>query len=153
MIDQIYILKAQAEVLGAYLKLQDGFSLRHGQCLDAIAAIHGHHDWHTVSAYRRSAPTSQEIAPLSHYSIEDQAARLRNHLAERYGFTPTESTEAIAAIRWGALVEQANQILGNAVAVSNWLCQPHPELGGRTPHDLIDTDDGYQQIEWLLHVT
>ncbi|MBI4622652.1 MAG: DUF2384 domain-containing protein [Verrucomicrobia bacterium] len=151
MINEIDLLKAQAEALGAYLKLQDGLTLRHSQCLDAIAATNGHRDWGAVAAKKRSALGNQEIDFQSHSSMEDQAARLRNHLVDRSGFTPSDSTEAIAATRWGALVEQPNQILGNPVAVSNWLRQPHPQLGGRTPHELIDTDAGYQQIERLLH--
>ena len=150
MINQIAILKAQADALGAYLILQDGFSLGYNRCLDAIAATHGHRDWNVVSALGRNAPVKQEIELLSHSSMEEQAGRLRRHLADRHGFTPTDSTEAIAATRWGVLVEQANQIMGDAIAVSNWLRQPHPQLGGRTAHELIDTDAGYQQIERLL---
>lgn len=150
MIDQIDLLKAQAEALGAYLKLQDGFCLRHAQCLDAIAVTHCHRDWQSISARRRIAPANQEIDLVSHSSIEDQAVRLRNYLGERFGFIPTESTEAIAASRWGALVEQVTQILADPVAVSNWLLQPHPQLGGRTAHELIDTDVGYEQIESFL---
>jgi uncharacterized protein (DUF2384 family) len=151
MINQIDILKIQAETLGAYLKLEDGFSLGHSQCLNAIAVIHGHRDWHVVSALMRNASTKEEVDLRSDSSMEAQAKRLRTHLADRYGFTPSESTEVIAAARWGLLVAQANEILGNPVSASQWLRHPHPELGGRTPHELIETDAGYEQISTLLH--
>lgn len=150
MINQIDILKIQAETLGAYLKLEDGFSLGHSQRLNAIAMIHGYRDWHVVSALR-NASTKEEVALRVNSSIQAQAERLRTHLAERYGFTPSDSTEAIAAARWGLLVAQANQILGDPASASRWLRYPHSQLGGRTPHELIDTDTGYEQIETLLH--
>jgi uncharacterized protein (DUF2384 family) len=153
MITQIDLLKAQAEALGAYLTLQEGLSLRHNQCLDAIAATHGHRNWSAVSAHKDRALVSKEIDLQSHSSMEDQAARLRKHLGDRYGFTSTDTIEAIAATRWGALVEQAKHIFGDAVAASNWLRQPHQQLGGQTAHELVDTDSGHQQIERLLCAT
>lgn len=151
MITQIYQLKAQAEALGAYLTLQEGFSLRHNQCLDAIAATHGHRNWSAVAAHKDRALANEDIDLQSHSSMEDQASRLRKHLADRYGFTPTDTAEAIAATRWGALVEQANKMFGSPKAASDWLRRAHPQLGGQTPHELIVTDAGHQQVERLLH--
>lgn len=151
MFDEIDILKTQADTLGAYLKLQEGYCLAHGHCLHAIAVIHGHRDWNTVSALSRLSPAQQWTGLQTQDPMATQAVRLQNHLAKRHGFSLTDGNEAIAAIRWGALVEQATQILGDANAVSNWMRQPQPQLGGMDPRELVETDAGYQQIERLLH--
>lgn len=150
MINEIDLLKAQSEALGAYLKLQEGLLLRHGHCLNATAATHGHSDWHVVSAAGRSAPANQNTAIKSRCHAEVLAARLGKHLLQRYGFRLTDTTEAIAAMRWGELIEQANERLGDPLAASNWLRQSHPGLGNMSPFELIETDAGYEQIERLL---
>jgi uncharacterized protein (DUF2384 family) len=151
MFDEIDILKAQADTLAAYLLLVEGYCLQHGHCLHAIAAIHGHRDWNTVSALSRLAPAQQRTGLQTQDPMATQAARLQNFLTESRGFSLTDSAEAIAAIRWGALAEQATQVLGDPNAASNWLRQPQPRLGGNYPRELIETDAGYQQIERLLH--
>ena len=151
MISQIDILKHQGDALSGYLKLQEGFCLRHSNCLEAVAAAHGHQGWNVVSALCRAAAADNKTNALSHEPINVQAGRLQRHLAARYGFKLSDPEEAVAAIRWGGIVEQVNQILGNAVAASEWLRQPHPQWAGSDPRELIETDAGYQKIERLLH--
>jgi hypothetical protein len=150
MINEVDILKAQSEALRAYLMLQEGLYLSHGHCLGATAAVHGHRDWSVVAALGRVASADPGIAIQSHSSGSDQAARLERHFLQKYDFVLTEGTEATAAMRWGSLIEQANVGLGDPFAASKWLRQPHPQLGHRSPHELIGTDAGYEQIERLF---
>lgn len=52
-------LKKDARSLGVFLK-EKGVSLSHGACLDAIARINNHKNWHTLSALNADKTDSKE---------------------------------------------------------------------------------------------
>lgn len=46
--------------------------------------------------------------------------------------------------------DPASDPLGRRVWILDWLETPHAALGGRTPEELIDTHEGFEQIKKLL---
>ena len=99
-------MKAQGRALSAYLVLQEGFHLHHARCLDAVAAMHGYHDWNDIMAHERMSSNGLVPDDAPNQSMAEQASCLSKHLVNRYGFHVAEAHEAIAAVRWGALVRR-----------------------------------------------
>ena len=150
MFNQIDIFKSQSRALRAFLELHEGFALKHGHCLNAIAAVFGYGNWNVACAAFRAVPANQEAHLKSHSGLDGQVARLTNHLAINHGFSLRDGVGAIAAIRRGELAEQASQLFVGRLAVANWLQQPHPELGRRPPQDVVETEDGHIRVQHLL---
>ena len=129
------------------LTLNEGFLLSHGQCLNAVAAMHGYADWNVVSDLSRTAPEELAGGNLHNLSIDGQSSRLSRHLNGRYGLRIADGHEAVAAIRWGGFVQSLNDLLGDALAASRWLNTPRPEFSGRSAADLVESDTGCEQIQ------
>jgi hypothetical protein len=146
MLTTIKLLKTEGEALGAYLLLREGLALNHNSCLCAVAVAHGHKDWNAVTALGASA----DVPLREHADIAAQGARVAKYLSQRYGVTVEDAVGAVAAMRWGALVEAANEAFGDPGTACKWLHASHPALGGVAIDELVDTDEGYAQVERLL---
>lgn len=74
----IETLKSQAKRLRTHLSANN-IPLSHSQTLEAVAVMHGHRDWNTVSAAMSKVPAlQQEREPLMVYVTPDtSAAKLR----------------------------------------------------------------------------
>ena len=48
------------------------------------------------------------------------------------------------------IIDLATRILGDARAASEWLDRPRLQLGGRTPRELLASEDGARRVEELL---
>jgi uncharacterized protein (DUF2384 family) len=46
--------------------------------------------------------------------------------------------------------ELANRVFGDLAQASDWLDRPCVQLGGHTPRDMLDRDDGVRRVEELL---
>jgi hypothetical protein len=47
-----------------------------------------------------------------------------------------------------------NELYGNALVASEWLNAPRPEFSGRSAADLVESDEGYGQVQRaLLQIT
>lgn len=61
--------------------------------------------------------------------------------------TPTESDRLLRLVR---LVAQAQETVGDADRARNWLGRQNRALGGSSPIDMADTDEGARAVETLL---
>lgn len=50
----------------------------------------------------------------------------------------------------GYIHELANRIFSSPEQVSDWLNHPSVQLGGRTPMEVLETEDGVRRVEELL---
>ena len=48
------------------------------------------------------------------------------------------------------LLERATRVLGDEARAGRWLHQPNPDLRGRAPLELLDSDFGRREVEQLL---
>ena len=48
------------------------------------------------------------------------------------------------------LLARAARVLGDEVRADRWLRQPNPDLRGRAPLELLDSDFGRREVEQLL---
>lgn len=50
----------------------------------------------------------------------------------------------------GFIHELANRVFADPAKASDWLNHPSVQLGGRTPMEMLDTEDGVRRVEELL---
>ena len=50
----------------------------------------------------------------------------------------------------GRLRERAVRVLGDEARAARWLGQPNPDLRGRAPAELLDSEPGRREVEQLL---
>jgi putative toxin-antitoxin system antitoxin component (TIGR02293 family) len=83
-------------------------------------------------------------------------ATMDRKVRDREQLTPGESERIMAIVR---LVGQADNLVRESGDIANfdaatwvaaWLNEPHPALGGRSPGDLMDTEDGRALVSNLL---
>ncbi len=48
------------------------------------------------------------------------------------------------------IVELANRVFGDPAKAQDWLHRPSLQLGGRTPVEMLATEDGTRRVEELL---
>jgi uncharacterized protein (DUF2384 family) len=48
------------------------------------------------------------------------------------------------------VMELARRVFGDAAKATEWFNQPRLQLGGRTPMEVLSTEDGAQRVEELL---
>ena len=48
------------------------------------------------------------------------------------------------------ITELANRIFGDAAKARDWLDRPCLQLGGRTPREMLGSEDGARRVEELL---
>jgi putative toxin-antitoxin system antitoxin component (TIGR02293 family) len=48
------------------------------------------------------------------------------------------------------LLELAARVFGDAAKAAHWLERPSVQLGGRSPREMLATDDGVRRVEELL---
>jgi len=49
-----------------------------------------------------------------------------------------------------SIIELANQVLADSGKAQEWLTQPRIQLGGRTPLEMLATEQGVRRVEELL---
>lgn len=52
--------------------------------------------------------------------------------------------------RFSRVRDSAERLYESWERAQQWLNRPNPRLGGRTPVELLDTDNGEQKVEELL---
>lgn len=48
------------------------------------------------------------------------------------------------------VVAMANRVFGDAAKAAHWLDRPSMQLGGRTPRELLASEDGARRVEELI---
>ena len=152
MINTIELLKSQSWALGDHLALHEGCRLKHGHCLHAIGVIHAHRDWHSLS-HAIQASSAEAAGLILETEVRTQAARLDNFISIRFGRSLKDPVGAIAATRLDGISEMLKDLGADASGAGAWAEHGHPELGGKSVHELVRTDDGYEQVERLLQQT
>ena len=49
-----------------------------------------------------------------------------------------------------SIIELANRVLADPAKAQDWLNHPSMQLGGRTPMEMIGSEDGLRRVEELL---
>ena len=52
--------------------------------------------------------------------------------------------------RWISLSARAGEVFANQEKALHWLQAPNPSLAGRTPLEVVETENGYQEAEDIL---
>ena len=49
-----------------------------------------------------------------------------------------------------SIIELANRVFGDSGKAQDWLTRPRIQLGGRSPMQILDTEEGVRRVEELL---
>jgi putative toxin-antitoxin system antitoxin component (TIGR02293 family) len=94
---------------------------------------------------------------FARYQIEQQEARSILGISEstqfRYRRTKAKlkATQRDRFLRFQRIVKQAQELFENEAETKRWLLTPKQDLEGKTPLQLLVTDEGTKKVEEMLY--